>query len=376
MTYICRNCGEEKRTTINPKGHSFADGKVEPTCTKDGQEYKQCVVCGYIDESTIKVIPATGHDWEKIDDLCVAPACTEDGYDLYRCGKCGEERREAIPATGHEYALMVKSSTCTEQGRMYNQCIHDGYIDPDSIALLPLAEHEYEWYRITNSKTGVVTDRKICKVCGEVAEEITIIENGGGSSSYEYQSSGTVASVSEIAKKALEDGCEKLEVSFDNGVTVVIDNKNLSLFTVENAKIDVSEIKTATDALTVAGYDFGDENAKFAAYEITASATSVEKGTLATVRIEFDLEEGMKQVVYYVNAEGKKERIKSTYKDGVVTFSTSHFSTYVVEQTKAGIGGVAIAIIAIVAVLLATAGTFGYMVLMAKKRKTKKRVRF
>ena len=376
ITYTCRNCGEKMTEHIPTTEHEFAHYDVASTCTVKGYTCQKCKVCGYENPATKVEKELVPHEFEKVSERCVAPTCTEEGHDVLRCKICGHEETRTVAATGHEYVLKTTASSCTEHGRTYLQCVHDSYIDPDSVTELPLVAHEYEWVRITNAKTGIITERRVCKICGGISEEITIRENSGGSASYEYLVGGESASVSEVVKKAQKDGCETLAITFTNGVTVVIENKNLSLFTSDDSWIDVSEITAATAALSAAGYDFNDEKTKFAAYEITASESSVKKGDLATVKIEFALEDGMKQTVYFVSGDGSKEKIRSTYKDGVVTFSANHFSTYVIEQSKSGVSGVAIAIIVVVAVILATAGTFGYMVIVAKKRKAKRRVRF
>ena len=97
-------------------------------------------------------------------------------------------------------------------------------------------------------------------------------------------------------------------------------------------------------------------------------------GGKATVSLPYTVAEGNEATVYFVDSQGNKTKMKSTYSNGVLTFETSHFSTYVVEQTPAKqTSGVAIAIIAVLAVLIATGATFAYIVYKSKHGKARNR---
>ena len=104
--HACANCGNEFKTDITPKSHSW-DIEV-PTC---GQGQK-CLVCG------ADGLPATGahdmgsngvckvcgtgcnHDFET---TTVAATCTTRGYTLKICKVCKiEEKTDFTPALGHE----------------------------------------------------------------------------------------------------------------------------------------------------------------------------------------------------------------------------------------------------------------------------------
>ena len=73
------------------KSHSYSDWslQVSPTCTEDGYEYSECLVCG---EVFYKILPAKGH-------TPVNVTCTTSGF----CFDCGQ----TIAPTGHNYVNSV-----------------------------------------------------------------------------------------------------------------------------------------------------------------------------------------------------------------------------------------------------------------------------
>ena len=74
---------------------------LDPTCTVPGNTAGvKCADCGAILEGN-EAIPATGHTED--EGVVTAPTCVKDGYTLYTCSVCGNERKEYIDATGHNY---------------------------------------------------------------------------------------------------------------------------------------------------------------------------------------------------------------------------------------------------------------------------------
>lgn len=73
------------------KNHTYSEWSLysAPTCTEDGYEYSECLVCG---EDFYKKLPATGH-------TPVGVTCTTEGY----CSVCGQ----TIAPTGHNYVNSV-----------------------------------------------------------------------------------------------------------------------------------------------------------------------------------------------------------------------------------------------------------------------------
>ena len=85
----------------DPLGHSWGNAITGmATCTTDGKITKSCTRCDATDE---KVIPATGHDYSG-EPIEHGATCTTDGYNQYICNNgCGIDKKEPIPALGHDY---------------------------------------------------------------------------------------------------------------------------------------------------------------------------------------------------------------------------------------------------------------------------------
>ena len=74
---------------------------LDPTCTVPGHTAgEKCTDCGLILNGN-EAIPATGHTED--EGVVTAPTCLKDGYTLYTCSVCGNERKDYIDATGHNY---------------------------------------------------------------------------------------------------------------------------------------------------------------------------------------------------------------------------------------------------------------------------------
>ena len=111
--------------TLAPLGHSFGEWYTvtEPGEYTDGEERRDCSVCGHYET---RVIPALGHSWSgwSITDV----TCTASGSRTRTCSVCRESETETIPATGHKWnagvitqeptasADGVKTYTCTVCG--------------------------------------------------------------------------------------------------------------------------------------------------------------------------------------------------------------------------------------------------------------------
>ena len=83
--------------------------------------------------------------------------------------------------------------------------------------------------------------------------------------------------------------------------------------------------------------------------EVTLTGATFEGGS-ATVSVPFEREipKGKVPKVYYIDDDGNRTDMNATYADGIITFSTNHFSTYAVvfedeAVIKDGLSGGAIA---------------------------------
>lgn len=123
---LCSVCEETIDVVIpkNPDAHTLTDvAAVDATCTTAGNTAgKKCTVSG-CDYTTVEVIPATGHNMQKVD-AGKAATCTETGLtEKFLCQNAGcsyTTGGETIPALGHdmqEVADSAKAATCTEAGK-------------------------------------------------------------------------------------------------------------------------------------------------------------------------------------------------------------------------------------------------------------------
>ena len=86
--------------------------------------------------------------------------------------------------------------------------------------------------------------------------------------------------------------------------------------------------------------------------EVELDGATFPNGT-AKVSVAFDgkAPAGKEACVYFVDASGKKTAMKTTYSNGVITFETNHFSTYIVayKLTTGAIAGIVVACAVVVA---------------------------
>lgn len=117
-------CGEKKRETIQPKGHSKQIEKVtkEPTCTEKGEKSSVCSACGQIFSSV--EIPALGHkegEWKQV----IAPTCETEGSEQTVCIRCEAAiGTRTIPALGHDWGdvKIQEAATCSKEGKGIKIC--------------------------------------------------------------------------------------------------------------------------------------------------------------------------------------------------------------------------------------------------------------
>ncbi|MBO4428437.1 MAG: hypothetical protein J5832_00640 [Clostridia bacterium] len=380
-TQTCTICGDVKTGTDTPAHtHTYETVTIPSTCTTKGRTYQICTGCNNILDGSLVELPLAPHTEAR--RVKSHATCTENGITEVYCSVCGAHIRDEISeaATGHQYTLVTVPSTCKTHGYTVQTCSVCGYVLESSRQELPLLDHDAEW--VTTIEPTATSEGKkelICSRCGDVLDTevipklVSYIKNTNGTGTYEITSDENKALVSEAAKLAIADGDASVKVVFPEGVTVELDPAMTVAFLRNNSYLKVTKLTSDADAsgnLEKAGFS----SATHTVYEITAENAVIANGK-ATVTVRYAAsEDGGAVNVYFVDAQGKKTKLTSNYANGKLTFETTHFSTYVVEQGKAknSSAGLVIAIIAIVAVILATGGTFGYMVYTSKKTKKRK----
>ena len=139
--------------------------QVDPTCISDGYRIYKCSDenCGAIGGRV--AIPALGHS--KVIVGAKDATCTEDGHNEYSyCSRenCGASfvEKEVYVATGHNYKTFVsKEPTCTEGGRLSQQCQTCGFSNAEKFD--PLG-HEY-------LLTDDCNESAVCQRCNAMSTE-------------------------------------------------------------------------------------------------------------------------------------------------------------------------------------------------------------
>ena len=383
-TQTCAICGDVKSGTDTPAHtHTYETVTVESTCRTHGYTQRVCTGCNAVLEGSRVELPLAAHTEAR--RVRVPATCTQDGTAEIYCSVCQTVlRTETIYATGHRYEIVTSTvkPTCTSKGYeiILQRCAVCGDEKEVSRQETAALGHDAEWVT-TVEPTASDEGRKdyVCSRCGEVLETevipklINYTKNANGTGTYEITVTENKALITDAAKLAIADGDASVRVVFPNGASVELDPAMTVAFLRSNSYINIKKLSSDADAsgdLAKAGFS----SLTNAVYEITAENAVIANGK-ATVTILYEASaEGGAVNVYFVDAQGKKTKLNSTYSGGKLTFETNHFSTYVIEQGKAkgSNTGLIIAIIAIVAVVLATGGTFGYMVYTSKKTKKRK----
>ena len=73
--------------------------ETEPTCKEDGEERRDCSICGGYESRTV---PKFGHDYEGREWVTeTEPSCSADGRATLQCNNCSEYLEKTLPAKGH-----------------------------------------------------------------------------------------------------------------------------------------------------------------------------------------------------------------------------------------------------------------------------------
>ena len=115
----CEACG----VILNlPKGHSYSEKVVAPTCTEMGYTIFECKDCKdtYNGDYTDKI----AHDYKK---TVTAPSCTAMGYTTYTCKNCDYKYiSDYTDKINHSYIADVTEPTCTASGYTVYTCENCG----------------------------------------------------------------------------------------------------------------------------------------------------------------------------------------------------------------------------------------------------------
>ncbi len=164
----------------------------EPTCTTNGKRCDKCKLCDKTKNEVM--IPATGHNWKKVDADTVEPTCTKDGSAHYKCintytkdGKtltCGVDKIEILDATGHNYSstyTIDKKPGCVTKGVQTKHCTNTyknaaGNVvactsTTDAQSIAPTGHSFGGWTQTLAPSHGISgLEQRTCSACKEVQE--------------------------------------------------------------------------------------------------------------------------------------------------------------------------------------------------------------
>ena len=154
----CEKCG----TVLElPKGHSYSEKVVAPTCTEMGYTIFECKDCKdtYNGDYTDKI----AHDYKK---TVSAPSCTAMGYTTYTCKNCDDEFiSDYTDKLSHNYKAEITNPTCTEFGHTTYTCADCG--DTYVADYTDKTEHNYDKKVIPPTCTEHGYTVYTCPDCGK-----------------------------------------------------------------------------------------------------------------------------------------------------------------------------------------------------------------
>lgn len=117
--YKCDNCDDSYVGDYTDKAeHEYAKNITAPTCTEHGYTTNTCVNCG--DEFVSDYTEKKPHNHKA---EITKPTCTGFGYTTYTCADCGDKYiSDYTDKTEHNYSKKVIEPTCTEHGYTIYTC--------------------------------------------------------------------------------------------------------------------------------------------------------------------------------------------------------------------------------------------------------------
>ncbi len=340
--------------------HSWrTESSVVASCTSAGRTIYVCDACG---ERKTETTPALGHSWDS--GTVKQPACTESGTKTLKCTRCSENKVETIAALGHSWSewsitkeptlksLGEKKHTCgvckvsETLSTLYVNTDGDMEISRDGTSTTIKQSEDVPPESVTFVRTDVTVKDGIADVVVDsfaVSEALKQIKEAsdviGAMSSTVIISTGDEKSDSVIY--ALESdslailATDVLKVTFQSSFGMATVGKDVLS--------DMSKMGDRASIKIVSG-DMGLEN-KFISHVIAGHSISVEmlsgdteihelSGDV-TLTFGYELPEGKVAEavsVWYVDGDSLQKIENSSYdsEKGEVTFTTNHFSSWII----------------------------------------------
>lgn len=363
----------------NEAAHTWDGGTItkEASCTGAGSKVFTCGICK---KEKTEVLNATGHDLVHHD--AQAATCTEIGWDAYdTCLRCDYTTYNEIPATGHMY----KSEWNSNSEKHWHEC---------AVCKDKKDEADHTWgvgvitTPATTTKEGVKTFT--CEICKATkTEAIAKILSGGGvtppktdtitvdvtgdktSVKITAEISGDTASIAEIGRNDIDKAGAGVDITIDltvlpneiaevtvtkNSLENIYDSEtdnvsikltettvNMDRATLKNIieqmngsdlKLVVDKHQDALESMNKAQKDTlkGMKNPKLIdAYFISGGIRITDfKGGSVEIKVPYSDKKRVR--AWYIDDNGKKEKVPVKYDGKTAVLTISHFSHYVIEE--------------------------------------------
>ena len=309
------------------------------------------------------------HSW-KVEST-VSATCTAAGKTTYICETCGEKKEETVPATGHIQSdwTVTKEATLSAPGIKEHTCTVCGETETVSV-LYVNTDGDMEISRdgvetvvkqsdgITESVTSITAETKITdnhadvtidsSAVAEVLKQMSEVSDSVGDVKSSLVISAGDGSFSGVSYAISSEDVSSLSAS--DGITVKLQS---SFGSVTLGK-DVLSDKSASNGITIR-FVSGDTETEEKFNDKVSSGHSVNidmisgetqihnlSGTV-TLAVKYELPEGTdsgKIFVWYVDGDTLTKVEGASYDSakGEMTFTTTHFSSWVigVENTPSG----------------------------------------
>ena len=380
-TFTCNTCKKEKTEEIPALNHDLEHHAAKAaTCTEIGWDaYDTCKRsgCSY---TTYKEISALNHNLEH--HAAKAATCTGIGWDAYdTCTRCDYTTYSEISATGHTY----KSEWDSNSEKHWHEC--DACKDKKDEA-----DHTWDKGVITTPATTTSEGVKTftCEICKATkTESIAKIPSGGGvtppkndtitvdvtgdktSVKITAEISGDTASIAEIGRNDIDKAGAGVDITIDltvlpNEIAEVTVTKN-SLENIydsetDNVSIKLTETTVNMDRATLKNIieQMKGSDLKLVVdkhQDALESMNKAQKDTLkwmknpklidayfisggiritdfkgGSVEIKVPYSDKKRVRAWYIDDNGKKEKVPVKYDGKTAVLTISHFSHYVIEE--------------------------------------------
>jgi hypothetical protein len=366
-TYVKDNQAITFNVSIPTAEHEYGKWsvKIAPNSTRTGILIRTCVNNSSHTETL--TLPIIGADTGYTVTITKEPTCFETGKTeyFYRIGNQGFTFFGDLPMTEHKNTAVrdAKHATCTEEG--YSGDVY--CTDCDKLVL--------KGYVIEKIAHKFIDG--VCTVCSKIDESInndvstvvSISTDDQGNTTYTFEvtaknnSREVLADIKKVVGNAVHDGAG-VKVNFGD-VSIYFDNDAVQeINSTASASLSITKVDgsvTTEGDYRSAGFDLE----TCVIYEFSMAGATF-NGGIATVSIPYS-SDGKNVKVFYVDADGNKTEMQSTYDEatGMITFTTNHFSTYVITEIMDEIispANYTVWIVAAVAVIIVLAVVGGIVV--------------